>query len=271
MTEHKKEKKSESIEVRVPYELKQEFMQRAAQEGVSASDLIRRFMADYLAPPSKESRTMLISALKPAAFLGATAVAAIFTLSWPTAVQATPDLKAVFDRFDADKNGAVTPSEFVQGMSENQLVMRAPLPSPGPEMQVRPFPAPHGQPAPSGENVVMRADAPPPPGAQPMVLPLHGQVPTAGAFPPPAEFARGEFERQDLNRDGKVEFAEFRDHHRKMMRAGFDTQDVNRDGAIDNAELAAIRKQLPAGVGGPELARLDANGDGKISFEEFAR
>lgn len=271
MTEHKKEKKSESIEVRVPYELKQEFMQRAAQEGVSASDLIRRFMADYLAPQSKESRTMLISALKPAAFLGATAVAALFTLASPTTVQATPDLKAVFDRFDADKNGAINAAEFVRGMGENQLVMRAPAPAPGMHKKVIPFPAAPGAPALTGENVVMRADLPPPPGAQPMVLPLHGEVPGAGAFPPPAEFSRDEFARQDGNRDGKVEFAEFQAYHRKMMRAGFDTQDANRDGAIDSAELAAIRKQLPAGVAGPELAQLDVNGDGKISFEEFAR
>jgi Ca2+-binding EF-hand superfamily protein len=269
MTERRREKKSESIEVRVPYELKQEFMQRAAQEGISASDLIRRFMADYLAPASKESRPMYVTALKPAALASAMAAAAVFTLASPSVVQATPDLKAVFDRFDGDKSGAISAAEFAKGMTANQLVLRGPAAPPGAEKKVMPYSSEEAPPKGAADTVIMRADVIAPVGHEAMVIPMRGAPPAAGTFVPPAEMTQQEFARHDLNRDGKVEFAEFRDHHRRLMQAGFRKHDANGDGYVDASELAAIRKLLPPGATGLQVSEFDKNGDSKISFDEF--
>jgi len=63
----------------------------------------------------------------------------------------------------------------------------------------------------------------------------------------------------------------------------FDAVDTNHDGTISKAEFQAFAAHVPAhGPGGPgdrhvfhrvmpiDIKTLDTNGDGKVSFEEFA-
>ena len=58
------------------------------------------------------------------------------------------------------------------------------------------------------------------------------------------------------------------------LRTAFDAIDVNKDGYIGGAELQGLLGQLlGADASAEEVERLiklaDANGDGKIDFEEF--
>ena len=76
----------------------------------------------------------------------------------------------------------------------------------------------------------------------------------------------------DQNADGQLDDAE-----RAQMKAAFEARraerraamlakfDRNHDGTLDDAERAAMRDAKLA----ERFARLDANGDGKISLDEF--
>ena len=44
----RREKKSESLDIRLPYQQKQEFMAATRQQGETASKALRRFIADYI-------------------------------------------------------------------------------------------------------------------------------------------------------------------------------------------------------------------------------
>jgi hypothetical protein len=79
-------------------------------------------------------------------------------------------------------------------------------------------------------------------------------------------------EKLDTNNDGKLddaerarakEMKEARAARRAKQVAKFDT---NNDGKLDDAERAALRKSRNAEM----FKRLDKDGDGKLSLEEFS-
>lgn len=94
------------------------------------------------------------------------------------------------------------------------------------------------------------------------------------------------FERQDVNKDGRIS----RDEGR-MPSAWFEKADANKDGALTSAELSAARKNMgpgkhdvtgkndvagkndgpgkPGGPRGNKLSRLDTNSDGKVELAEI--
>lgn len=83
------------------------------------------------------------------------------------------------------------------------------------------------------------------------------------------------FERQDVNKDGRIT----RDEGR-MPAAWFERADSNDDGALTSAELTAARKNVSADKAGKtradkpgaahpnKLNRLDGNSDGKVAIAE---
>jgi len=81
------------------------------------------------------------------------------------------------------------------------------------------------------------------------------------------------FAEVDKNKDGKISRDEFPS---QFPKDAFDRLDTNHDGFIDETEWNAMRTRFGgAGGGGPRtgeslLKLLDANGDGKISRDEFA-
>ena len=94
-------KKSESLEIRIPYPTKLAFMARCRAEGRSASEALREMIEGRLAPRRIRWRQIGAALLAAA---GMTAVAA------PSL--ARTGLHAGFDRLDRNGDGRVTAAEF---------------------------------------------------------------------------------------------------------------------------------------------------------------
>ena len=106
MSDIRKLKKSESLEIRLPYPTKQAFMARCQAEGRSASEALRGFIEAELSPaaavrPLRRLRYLAAGGLLAAA-LGAVAAPSL----------ARPGADAQFRAMDADLDGAVSAAEF---------------------------------------------------------------------------------------------------------------------------------------------------------------
>ena len=88
------------------------------------------------------------------------------------------------------------------------------------------------------------------------------------------QFQLPNFADLDKNKDGKISRDEFPSQFPPQM---FDRLDTNHDGFIDETEWNAMRARFGGGGGGGPrtgeslLKLLDANGDGKISRDEFGK
>ncbi|MEO6013343.1 MAG: hypothetical protein ABIQ30_07140 [Devosia sp.] len=123
MTDPKAPKKSEVIEVRIPYPTKTAFMEKARAEGIAASEIVRQSIDRYLeadaAPTEPETlQDRAISFFRNNSrslglLLAGAGSAVAITLAVSPAT-ARPDLKAAFTTLDADGNGVVSLGEFTQ-------------------------------------------------------------------------------------------------------------------------------------------------------------
>ncbi|MGE0548302.1 MAG: EF-hand domain-containing protein [Kofleriaceae bacterium] len=82
----------------------------------------------------------------------------------------------------------------------------------------------------------------------------------------------GHKQRFDANQDGALDAGErakmkeaFKAKHAARKQQMLDTYDANRDGSLDGAERTAMQDDRAA----KRFAKLDANGDGRVTFEEF--
>jgi hypothetical protein len=100
-------KKSETLEIRLPFAAKQAFMDRCRRRGRSASDVLRAFIDQELAQPRRRPARSLRWAAVGVAALGLGAIAA------PSL--ARPSLPAQFARLDADHDGRLSLAEFQGG------------------------------------------------------------------------------------------------------------------------------------------------------------
>ena len=105
-SEPRKLKKSESLEIRIPYPTKQAFMARCRDEGRSASEALRGFIDGALETPKPQARRKpwrLIAGALIAAAVGAMAVPSL----------ARPGFRAAeFAHLDANHDGVLSFAEY---------------------------------------------------------------------------------------------------------------------------------------------------------------
>lgn len=99
-------KKSETLEIRLPYQTKTAFMARCRDEGRTASDAVRGFIEGEVGgrPARSRSRGWIAAA---AALLGL----AIGAAAAPSLAQTTPD-HAAFSKLDRNADGVLSFEEF---------------------------------------------------------------------------------------------------------------------------------------------------------------
>ena len=257
MSERRRRKKSETLEVRVEHELKDALMERARAEHRSASDIVRDCIARYLTGPNKEARVMAL-ALKSGAALAVAGAVIVWAGMATTPAGAAPDLRAIFDHFDTNHDKTISMAEFVEASKGRMFVLHKvdggpPPPGAAPGAAAAPPAGPIFQ-----KHIIYRSskDGPPP-------------APPAGVPPAPAEFIQGEFAKQDANNDGTVTFEEFKAYHDMQMHEAFASVDLNHDGTLDQAEYDAQAKAMPGPMEAAPFAQLDVNKDGKLSEGEF--
>lgn len=271
-------KKTEILEVRMPPEDKAEFMEACRREGRTASEVVRDFAKRFTARSRArvlvghmqgESAMAIIKRLtrkagpRGAAAAGAAALAtatAALMLAAPSA--AGPDLRAAYDRFDANKDGSVTVEEFIDAHSGDQMkfVRREAKP---------------GESAPPG--------APPPPNGGREWTPKEGM----------SAFGRERFKAMDADADGVLSFGEFQAEHDRMIEHIFSSNDADGDGKITRAEWADASQRLfimrfpgpPGGEGRPappppppskdafaaRFDEMDADKNGAVDLAEFKK
>ena len=236
-------KKSDSLEVRLPHSTKDAFMARARNRGRSASSLLREFIDSYLADtdPTKEKRKMLKNFLKPAAVTTLAASAVALFLVAPSAASAAPDLKALFERLDRDRDGLLSSAEFVR---EDAAGAQAALD----RMDL-------GKMLPA--LFVYHAEGG-----------LTGVRPAGSRADGPMQIV---FAKQDSDGNGVVSFGEFEAAQLGTLRATFEFVDFDDDGAIEENELREVLGHLPAAAARKvrPFAEIDRNGDAAISWDEF--
>ena len=109
MTPPKPPKKSEMLEVRLPYEVKTAFMARCRTDGRTASEAVRGFIQREVegAAPSAGSRIPWWQAV-----LIAMAGLAAGTVAAPSLAQPMHGSRAAFERLDRNHDGVLSYQEF---------------------------------------------------------------------------------------------------------------------------------------------------------------
>ena len=243
-------KKTETIEVRLAYETKRDFMAACDERSRTASAVLRDFIDHYIANATRVSHIRSVKELhmrflasgtraRSAVALSATGVCLTAGLLVATASSAADQrLKAVFEWFDADHDGALTRQEFLE-------------------------PAKQDTPSIHGIGVVVTT----------MDLPVN----------PEQESRSDMFTRLDTDRDGSLSFDEIAHAVRvdTVVNKSILAADNNGDGAVTAAELAAYMtaERAASGARSPQagaalmalaiITEHDRDGDGAVEPSDF--
>ncbi len=115
----RKEKKSESLDIRLPFEQKREFMEATRKQGETASQALRRYIAAYIEearlaeqPNTVQEITMTLARhrFKTIATAAGAALGVFSVSALPSAADST-----AFDALDKNKDGMITEGEILPG------------------------------------------------------------------------------------------------------------------------------------------------------------
>lgn len=268
-------KKSETLEVRIPYETKQAFLNACREDGTNASEVVREQVQNYLAARERsqqeEKRTLVMHlpqnvrrygprvAAGGIAAIGLTALAVL-----PSA--ADPDFKAQFTRLDANGDGQLSVDEFIgpQEPAGDKAEKNVTF-----ETRTMTVSRDDSRPAPPPVEAGMKKDA------FTFLLPEElgsakaGEAKTdehrefkfvsrhevrnvEGADAPEAEskahsitfnvedLRKEEFADIDINKDGKVSLGEYQARQTAMLTRGFEILDGDKDQSLSREEYARI-------------------------------
>ncbi len=293
-----KSKKSETLEVRIPYDTKQAFLTACREDGTTASEVVRESVQTYLdtreRPSLEENRTLIMKFPEPvrhyAPRIAAGAVAAIGLATFTALpVAAAPDFKAQFNRLDVNKDGVISSDEFLgpkdAGGEDKDVVIEtrtitrnktgdAPPPTadwtPGTKHEAFAFALPEELGGGDGEEqhhefkFISHAE---------VKTLKDGETKTkTKSFTFNADdFRKREFDSIDANGDGKVTMAEYSAKQTAMLTRGFEMLDGNKDKFLSQDEYAKIVAppmiKLHAGPDTPEPPPIDIPGMKKASPE----
>jgi hypothetical protein len=103
-------KKSETLEIRLPYPTKLAFMARCRDEGRSASEALRHFIDGHIETQKPARRPLLLGGGR--LLIGALIAAAMGAVALPSL--ARPSLRAEFDRLAADPAAGITAADLAR-------------------------------------------------------------------------------------------------------------------------------------------------------------
>lgn len=113
MTAVRAPKKSESLEIRLPYPTKQAFMARCQAEGVTASEALRGFIDRQIEPAQPRIRPPGRPLSKRAHWIaGALVAAAVGAVAVPSLALPALSHAASFEQLDTNHDGVLTRAEF---------------------------------------------------------------------------------------------------------------------------------------------------------------
>lgn len=272
-----KSKKSETLEVRIPFETKQAFLSACREDGTTASEVVRDSVQTYLdereRPPIEEKRSIIMKFPTPVRhYAPRIAVGGIAALGLATFAAlpsaAAPDFKAQFGRLDTNGDGVLSSDEFL-GPKDNatgkdgtnvviemRKVVRtddaATEPKPEIKREAFAFSLPEEL---GGEQkdekqqefkFVTRTE-------------VKGDKDGAASAPHTLEFSVDDFRKQefdsiDADKDGKVSLAEYQARQRALLTRGFEMLDVNSDKSLSTEEYAKIVSPPVIRLGGDQDA-----------------
>ena len=275
-----KSKKSETLEVRIPYETKQAFLTACREDGTTASEVVRESVQTYLdereRPPIQEKRTLVMKLPQPVRHYGpriaAGSIAAIGLATFvalPSA--ASPDFKAQFNQMDKNGDGVLSPDEFLGPKAEivpdkgeknivietrkivrNEDTAGAAKPDWTPQVKQEAFafvlPDEVGGAANEEQHqefkFITRTDVKEgKPGE-------HSEETFTFTID---DFRKNEFDSIDTDKDGKVSLGEYQARQIKLFTRGFEILDQNSDKFLSKEEYAKIVA--------PPVVRLDNDPD----------
>lgn len=256
-------KKSETLEIRVSYELKTKLADLSEERGSSMSELVRGVIDRELAGPSPDTvgeddmplRSLSHFAPKTLYVLPVLLLAGLYWGAAQTPAQATPNARIFFTELDRDGDGVITQSELHRFLTEEEVLF-----------------------------VPEDCDA-------------NSEPCTAEAI------AADEISRADSNADGKVEYSEFEIFYLAERAVEFLEYDADENGVVSPDEFVAVEARDIVEFPDPEMdeplsaecltmvenekidgiakacmpayelrmlmAELDADFDGKITLREF--